>query len=123
MLLLHHVVEVMSRHDVRLTPFHSPCHAEEPDEIRRVGVEELTFVGTVDADGDFGLRLVLRKVLDVAEDVAASVLGDGDTKVGAEAKVSGRALFAGPLVDRDVLEEDEAAIVEEGGAEGGEEGS
>jgi hypothetical protein len=86
-------------------------------------VEELTFVGAIDADGDFGLGLVLREVLDVAEDVAASVLGDGDTKVGTEAEVSGRALFAGPLVDGDVLEEDEAAIVEEGGTEGGEEGA
>lgn len=86
-------------------------------------MEELTFVGAIDADGDFGLRLVLRKVLDVAEDVAASVLGDGDTKVGAEAKVSGRALFAGPLVDGDVLEKDEAAVVEKSGTEGGEEGS
>ena len=112
----------MGGDEVGLAAFHGALDAQQADDVGVVGVEELARVGAVDA-GLVDLGGVVAEVLDVAEDVAATVLGDEVAEVGAEAHVGGGGLLEGPDVGGEAFEEDEAAAVEEVGAERGKEGA
>lgn len=106
------VPHVVDGGDVGLAAFLGACEAEEPHDVRVVGVEELPRVGAVDAHL-VDLRAVLAQVLDVAQDVPASVLAHRVSDVRAQAEVCDGALVRAPLLDGEALVQDEALAVEE----------
>lgn len=112
MLSLQAVEDAMLRADIRLAALHRLGHAEQPDDVARVGVEELPRVGPINADA-VCLRRVLAEVLDVAQDVSAAVLAHKVAQVRAQTHISGGRLLQAPLLDGQVLEEPEALAVDE----------
>lgn len=116
-LSLQRVPHMVHAHNITLATFLRAVDTQQADNIARVGVEELPRRGAVDAHA-VDLGRVVADVLDVAEDVAAAVLGDEVAQVGAEAHVGDGVLVGAPLLGGEALEEDEAFAVEEVFAEG-----
>lgn len=111
------VPDVVDADNVALATFLGAVHAQQADNVARVGVEELPRRGAVDAHA-VDLRGVVADVLDVAEHVAAAVLRDEVAQVGAEAHVGDGVLVGAPLLRGEALEEDEAFAVQEVVTEG-----
>lgn len=111
-LLLENVPDVMNRDNVALTTLLGAVYAQKTDDITIISVEELAGGSAIDADG-VDLSRVITDILDVAEDVAAAVLRDKVSKIGAETHVGDGVLLWAPNIGREALEEDEALAVEE----------
>lgn len=118
-LLLQRVPDVMDRDNVALAALLRTVHAQEADDVAVVGVEELPRGGAVDAHR-VDLGRVVADVLDVAQDVAASVLRKEVAQVSAQAHVGDGVLLGTPDVGGEPLEQNEALAVEQVIAEVGE---
>lgn len=102
----------MSADEVTLASLLCTVHAQQPDNVTVVRVEELARRRAVDAHL-VDLRRVVADVLDVPQDVAAAVLGKEVADMGSEAHVCNCGLVGAPLRGGEALEEDEALAVEE----------
>lgn len=110
-LLLKSIPYVVNGDKVRLAALERTCDAEKTNNVAVVGVEVLTSTCSVDTDL-VNLGGVLANVLDMSENVAATVLRDKVAKVGAEAHVCSGRLVVAPLLYWEALEEDEALAIE-----------
>ena len=107
----------MRRHDIRLAPFQRLSNTQQPDDIRVISVEELARIRPVDPHF-VNLRRVLAEILNVAQDMAAAVLGDEVAQIRAQTHVCHGGLVVAPFLDGEALEEDESFAVEEVLAQG-----
>lgn len=116
-LLCKRIVHSMRRRNIRLATLKCLGNAQQAHDIRVIGMEVLTRIGTVDPNL-VNLRRVLAQVLHVAKHVATAVLRDEVAQVGAETHVGDGGLVVAPFLDGEAFEEDEAFAVEEVLAEG-----
>lgn len=86
--------------------------AKKTNKVGRVGMEELAGGRRVDANL-VDLGGVIANVLDMAENVALSILAEGVAEDGADAQVDGRRFFHSPLDDGETLDYGNTAAVDE----------
>lgn len=106
------VPDVVDADNIALTAFEGTVDTQETNNVAVVGVEELASCRPVDANL-VDLAGIVADVLDVAQYMAATVLGDKVAEVCAQAHISCRCLLRIPHTGREALEEDEALAVEQ----------